>query len=249
MKIKIGLFQFDTVWEDKEHNKKTILKIINSKKNKVDWLIFPEMTLTGFSMNVYKTELDCTDFDFFKNIAKESNCIVSFGGVIKNYNSLISVNPSGDILNQYFKNHLFSYGEENKYYKAGTKQEFFNVSSFNILPSICYDLRFSYLYWNNAIEADILLVVASWPESRREHWITLLKARAIENQAFIIGVNRVGNDPNVSYSGDSMVVDPLGNILLNCANKEGIFTTEIDINILKQSREKFCFLKDRTRSL
>lgn len=244
-KIKIALIQYDIIWEDKNKNKIKIIEILNKDNEKFDWLIFPEMTLTGFSMDVDKTELNNTDFDFFSSIAKEKNCLVSLGGVVNKKNTLLTFSKEGVVDNHYNKNHLFSFSKEHEYYKVGTGQTPFIVAGASVYPAICYDLRFSYLFWNNAVHADIFLVVASWPEARRDHWLTLLKARAIENQTFVVGVNRVGSDPFVTYSGDSIIVDPMGNIVLNCGSSEGIFTTEINLDLINQARTKFSFLKDR----
>lgn len=247
MNIKIGICQFDIIWENKQKNKNKILSFLKSFKNndKPQWIIFPEFTLTGFSLNTKITNFTIEDIDFFKNLAKHQKIYLSVGMVLKNYNKLVTINSSGKIISEYSKTHLFSFGNETSIYKPGNKYTNFKIKNFTIVPIICYELRFPYLFWNCALNTDVYVVIANFPATRNEHWITLLKARAIENQAFVIGVNRTGKDPNIEYTGNSLVISPSGEELLNCKNKEGIWTVNLDKKILLETRKKFPFLKDR----
>ncbi len=246
--MKVGLFQYNISWENKAENKNKILSILSGSDLKnIDWIIFPEMTLSGFSMDLSKTTINNDDIKFFKDLALVHKCNISFGGVIESNNRNITISRSGKILSQYSKIHLFGYGDEHNHYKPGKENLTFNIDNFIVCPSICYDLRFPYLFWNQAVKTHVFYVIANWPASRREHWITLLKARAIENQSFVVGVNRCGNEPKLTYSGDSMILDPLGNELVNCANKEGLNSAEIHVEELLKIRQSFPFLKDRLK--
>ena len=246
--MKLGLFQYDISWENKTANKSKILSILATAGAKnVDWIIFPEMTLSGFSMDLSKTTIDDADIDFFKRISKDYNCNVSFGGVVDSNNRNITVNTHGDVISEYSKVHLFGYGEETSHYKKGKKEISFEMDGVKIVPLVCYDLRFSYLFWDHAARTDVFYIIASWPASRRTHWIDLLKARAIENQCFVIGVNRVGTDPKLTYSGDSMVIDPMGKEILNCHDVEGLHIAAINVEEVLRTRTSFPFLKDRLK--
>ena len=246
--MKIGLFQYNMAWENKDENKSKILSLLASSDTKnIDWMRFPEMTLTGFSMDLSKSTINDEDINFFKKISKDRSCNVSFGGVVNSNNRVITINKKGEVMNQYSKVHLFGYGDETKHYKAGSDETSFELEGLRIRPLVCYDLRFPYLFWDNAAKTDLFFVIASWPSSRRLHWTTLLKARAIENQCFVIGVNRIGNDPKLAYSGDSVILDPLGNEVLNCGQQEGLQTAEINVSEVLKTRESYPFLKDRLR--
>lgn len=240
--------QYDIVWENPTLNKPKIINLLRSiEDDKVDWIIFPEASLTGFSMDASKTEAVDGDITFFKELAEKFKCYVTFGAFKERKNNLFTFSPSGKIVGEYAKMHLFSYAGEHAIYKPGCGQRPLHILDFNIEPSICYDLRFSYLYWYKAVSTDVFLVSANWPEARREHWITLLKARAIENQCFVIGVNRTGKDPKVSYSGDSMIIDPFGRRILDCGSKEGVFKAELEKALLAKVRETYPFLNDRIK--
>ncbi len=246
--MKIGIVQYDIIWEDHKLNREKIDSIINagiSSKSQLDWLIFPEMSLSGFSMNIEKTVLSLEDEGFFRNLAQKWTAFVTYGGVKGNNNRSITIDSNGNSVYEYSKIHLFSYADEDKYYSPGCTHNSVLLSGVCVVPLICYDLRFPYLFWKKAIEADVFVVIANWPESRISHWNALLKARAIENQAYVIGVNRIGSDSNVVYCGNSMVIDPMGNILLDCGNNEGIFVHDLDKEVVTQTRKKLDFLNDR----
>jgi len=246
--MKVAVVQYDIAWENPTLNKPKIMNLLEPiKGTKVDWLVFPEATLTGFSMDASKTEVLDGDITFFKQLAENFECYVTFGAFKDRKNCLFTFSPTGKIIGEYAKMHLFSYAGEQAIYKPGSGQRPLQILDFNIVPSVCYDLRFSYLYWDKAIDTDVILVSANWPEARREHWLTLLRARAIENQCYVIGVNRIGKDPKVSYSGDSMVIDPFGRTILDCGNKAGVFKAELDKALAKKIREMYPFINDRIK--
>lgn len=247
--MKIALAQFDMGWEDKKTAKEKILSLIEgcSPEEHIDWLIFPEMTLSGFSTNPEKTSLDAADLAFFADLARQRSMTVSFGGVEDGHNNLITMDTAGKIVSRYSKTHLYSFAHEDVPYRPGSKLERFPLNGMTIAPLVCFDLRFPYLFWNQASKTDLFAVISSWPARRAEHWMRLLQARAIENQVYVIGVNRTGRDPSVEYSGNSMIFDPLGKILLDCQDKEGIFPCPTDItqSLVLKTRTRFPFIKDR----
>ena len=241
----VGLFQFNICWENKESSKVRILSLLKKNSKEFDWLIFPEMTLTGFSMNAEKTKLDESDLEFFKELAVHNNCFVTFGGNVQDKNTSMTIDSSGNFISFYEKNHLFSFAGENIAYKIGNHCENFSVNGFSISPAICYDLRFSYHFWNKAKTTDVYCIIANWPQTRKLHWRNLLIARAIENQTYVIAVNRTGEDPGNVYSGNSMVVDPLGTIVSEIESQEGIFIVGIENSKVLGVRKEFKFLSDR----
>ena len=253
--MKIALFQYSPEWENRQASKDKILRIISSDEEKVkgiNMLAFSEMTLSGFTLNKEASSLDEDDHIFFKNIAKKYSFAVAYCGVRDGYNTLFFIDKEGKQVSSYRKNHLFSYAGENKAYKAGDKCEPFALETQggNILisPAICFDLRFAYLFWENAAAADMYIVPAAWPQARLEQWKALLKARAIENQAFVAGVNRTGEEPGpLRYAGGTMLFDPLGNCIIDADNKEGIFAAEIDPGMPSEIRKKFQFMPERRK--
>lgn len=236
-------------WEDKAATKQRILSLMSacSPKERIDWVVFPEMTLSGFSMNKEKTSLDASDTAFFADLARRHKTCVSFGGVQDGRNDLVTLDASGKIISTYSKIHLYSFGSEDKTYRPGSRQEKFILNGMSVVPAVCFDLRFPYLFWNTAAEADLYVVIASWPARRAEHWMRLLQARAIENQCYVVGVNRTGRDPMLEYSGNSMIFDPLGKVVLDCKTGEGVFITDTEIirELIVKTRTRFPFIKDR----
>ncbi|MFA6434270.1 MAG: nitrilase-related carbon-nitrogen hydrolase [Elusimicrobiales bacterium] len=247
--MKLALCQYDIKWEDKAANKKKILELFEAcaRKKEIDWLIFSEMTLSGFTMNAGAAELDDSDRDFFSGLARKNGINVSYGGVEGGFNNLITLDRRGVRVNTYSKIHLYAFGGEDKHYRAGTKQEAFELEGLRVMPAVCFDLRFPYLFWKLAEEVDLYLVIAAWPMRRAEHWMTLLRARAVENQAYCAGVGRVGFEGKVEYSGNSMCFDPLGKTVLDAGSAEGIFVCETGVSedLAAKTRERFPFLKER----
>jgi predicted amidohydrolase len=161
------------------------------------------------------------------------------------------MDPTGKLISSYSKIHLYSFGGEDQKYLPGSKQTKFLIDNMSIVPAVCFDLRFPYLFWNTAAEADLYVVIASWSARRSEHWMRLLQARAIENQSYVVGVNRTGRDPILEYSGNSMIFDPLGKVVLDCTDREGVFVAQADVarDLVLKTRTRFPFLKDRRKDL
>ncbi len=249
--MKLSLVQFAPVWENKSENMKKILTILKKKSNLGEILVFPEMTLTGFTMNASKMAEDIKGdtITFFSGIAKLFQINIFAGAIEKDginyFNSLVHLNSNGKVKAKYRKIHPFSYSTENKYYKGGELPSVTKLSGIKIGLSICYDLRFPELFRFYAKErVDLIINIANWPDTRIDHWRTLLKARAIENQCYVAGVNRVGNDTKLHYNGFTSLFDPMGKEILAIENKEAIVTTDIDMSYVKEVRKKLPFLND-----
>lgn len=253
--LKIGLAQMDIVWEDKEETKKKCINFFEkASKEKLDLLIFPEMTLTGFSMDVNKIgENNLETVKWFSKKSKKYNICTGFGFVdIKDNmgkNNFSVCTPNKGEISRYTKIHPFSYGGEDKYYLKGEEIKYFNIGGVNFSSFVCYDLRFPEIFQAASKKSEAILLIANWPESRREHWISLLKARAIENQSYICAVNRVGEGNGLYYCGDSMVIDPYGSVICTCKDEEKLLTADINEGEVKKCREKFRFKQDRREEL
>lgn len=248
--MKLNLVQYSPIWENKEENKSKILSLLVEECNN-SIIIFPEMTLTGFTMSMKHNaeELSGNSFRFFSEIAKRCKSEV-LAGIIevssgKYFNALLSINSKGDLKSVYRKIHPFSFSGEDKYYTAGNSPVTSEISGVKTGLSICYDLRFPELFRLYGKERVSLIVnMANWPDTRIEHWRTLLKARSIENQCYVAGVNRTGSDPKLVYPGFSSVFDPLGKEIAVLEEKEGVLTAEIEIEYVEEVRRKLPFLKD-----
>ncbi|MEA4826593.1 MAG: carbon-nitrogen family hydrolase [Clostridium sp.] len=253
--MKIALAQMDILWEDKENNKIKCENFIAQAKEKgADIIAFPEMTLTGFSQNVSKIgDTNNETIDWFKNQSIKYGIYTCFGYVekcdLKGKNKLAVISPEGKEISSYTKIHPFSYGNEDKFYYKGTDINLFNIGDTVVSTAICYDLRFPEIFQAASKSAELIIVIANWPKSRIDAWITLLKARAIENQCYIAGVNRVGNGDGIEYCGDSMIVDPKGNVLASSRDNEEIIIAEIDTKTVEQIRESFPYKMDRQEDL
>ncbi|HUX60069.1 MAG TPA: nitrilase-related carbon-nitrogen hydrolase [Ignavibacteriaceae bacterium] len=251
--MEIGLVQYCPSWENKDENKKKITSLLNTFiKDEVNLLIFPEMTLTGFTMSAEKfsEKLSGESFNYFSNIAQKFKSNI-LAGIIERedenfYNTLLHINKDGNIVKAYRKIHPFSISSEDKYYTKGKKPVVTKIDNWKVGLSICYDLRFPELYRQYCKEkVELIVVSANWSETRIEHWKTLLKARAIENQCYVAGVNRIGNDPKLVYPGFSAVIDPMGNEIISSINEEIIFCN-INSKVVNDIRAKLPFLTDIT---
>jgi len=249
-KFKIGLVQYSPAWENKSASKKKIINLLDETKE-LDLIVFPEMTLTGFTMNskAFSEELNEETHLFFSTIAKKKKWAVMYGviekGKRKNFNTLVHLNNQGKIISTYRKIHPFSYSKEDINFGKGKEIVITKVKGIKIGLSICYDLRFPELYRLYAKEkVEIIIDIANWPDTRIEHWRTLLKARAIENQCYVIGVNRVGDDPILHYNGFSSVFDPMGKEIVVVENEEKVIVAEIDKSYVDNVRQRLPFLKD-----
>ncbi len=249
--MKIGLIQYSPEWENKKKNREKINAILERDFSGHGLLILPEMTLTGFTMNtvMLSEQLEGESFRFYSGISKKYNADVLAGLIEEDngnfYNTLLHINTEGELKASYRKIHPFSYSTEDKNYKRGNKTVITKVKEFNTGLSICYDLRFPELFRQyGKAGAELIVVIANWPDTRIEHWRTLLKARAIENQCYVAGVNRVGNDPKLSYPGYTSVFDPLGIESIFEVNTEKIVDAEISKDRVEEVREKLPFLND-----
>lgn len=247
--LTVGLLQSDLFWEDEKSNHIKFGEII-SKKNKATLLVLPEMFSTGFSMSVKKLSqtMHGETVNWMKKMSSKYEVDLIGSAIIEEssnyYNRLLWVDSTGGI-NKYDKRHLFSFASEDKYYTAGTDKLVVNYKGWNIATFICYDLRFPVWSRNTEYMYDLAIYIANWPETRKEHWKSLLVARAIENQSYVMGVNRVGTDGNgLSYSGDSMLVDPLGNIIFLGSKVELYQEITLDKSTLLEIRKSFRFLPD-----
>ena len=248
--MKITIIQHDTIWEDKPANIKNIERIISKLSEKPDIVVLPEMFTTGFTSNAGRLaeDLNGATFQWMSNLSITGNFAVCGSIIIwsdgKYYNRFLFITPEKKNF-YYDKRHLFSLGGENEIYTKGKLRQVINYDNFRFLPIVCYDLRFP-VWCRNRGDYDVLICIASWPEIRRDAWNSLLKARAIENQSYAIGVNRTGTDNDgYKYAGDSVVLDPLGNIVGKVGEyQEGSVTVEISLSELKTFRGKFPFWKD-----
>jgi len=249
--MKLSLVQYNPKWEDKEENKSKLNSLLTSKTEDVDLLIFPEMTLTGFTMRSesYGESLESESFNYFAGLAQDFDCDV-IAGIIeyssgKYFNTLLHISRDGKLKNSYRKIHPFSYSNEDKHFSAGFEPVISDINRWSTGLSICYDLRFPELcrfYGKEKVK--LIINIANWPNTRIEHWNTLLKARAIENQCFVVGVNRVGDGLRLHYNGFSSVYDPMGNSIVSVKNEEGIIIADIDKQQVEATRKKFPFLND-----
>jgi len=249
--LNIALIQTDLYWEDPVSNRKMFEEKIASIPDDVDLIVLPEMFTTGFTMkpeNMLLSESEGS-LDWMKQIAQEHQ-VALVGSIIfqengKFFNRLYFTAPEGDIVS-YDKKHTFTLAGEDEVYEAGTKKVIFEYKGFKICPMICYDLRFP-VWSRNVEDYDILIFVANWPKKRVNAWDTLLKARAIENMAYCVGVNRTGKDGlDFEYPGHSAVYDVLGQTLAFSKNEEILYAT-LTKEYIESTRKKLRFLEDRDR--
>jgi omega-amidase len=248
--MKISIIQPETIWEDKLANFKKIEQIVRNIGCKTDIVVLPEMFATGFTLRAesFSEEDTGETFNWMENLSQSGNFAVCGSFIVRSvdnyFNHFSFITPQKEYFS-YNKRHLFSLGGENKIFSCGNKRQVFNYYGFRFLPIICYDLRFP-VWIRNRGDYDVIICVASWPEVRREAWNSLLKARAIENQCYVVGANRVGTDnEGLKYAGDSVIIDPLGKIIGSVAEyEEGSTTVEISLSDLQNFRKKFPFWKD-----
>lgn len=251
--LTISLVQSDLVWENKTANLRHFASLLQQIPQESKVVVLPEMFQTGFSMQVQKLSetMDGETLTWLKEMAFTHKKIITGSLIMEEngnyYNRLIWMQPNG-VYYYYDKRHLFAFAGEDKHFSSGNKKLIVSVNGWKICLQICYDLRFP-VWARQDMQPenryDLLIYVANWPQRRSIAWRTLLQARAIENQCYVAGVNRIGNDGNDFYhSGDSSLVDPLGNILWHCENDAQIFTYTLLKDDLTEIRNKFPFLND-----
>jgi omega-amidase len=249
--LKIIGIQADLVWENPKQNITFFEEKIAPLENDVDLIVLPEMFTTGFTMNPEKVAEKMTGFSvsWMRKIAKEKQTAICGSLVIsdfnKFYNRFVFVHPSGEI-ETYNKKHSFTLAGEDKVYTSGTKKIIIEYKGWKICPLICYDLRFP-VWARNTENYDLLIYIANWPVARVSAWDTLLKARAIENMSYVVGVNRTGKDANnYEYSGNSLLIDYLGKELSSLEKNElGIVTATFVKSDQDKIRKKLGFLTDK----
>lgn len=249
--LKVSAIQTDIVWEDREANLKQLEGQLN-KIEKQDIILLPEMFTTGFTMNApkYADSMMGTTVHWMKNMAKKTGAAVGGSVIIRDsgnyYNRFLWAEPKGDV-HYYDKRHLFSYGKEDKSFTAGEERVIIEYKGWKINLNICYDLRFP-VWSRNQSDYDILIYVANWPEQRSLAWKTLLQARAIENQAYVIGVNRIGEDgAGNNYVGDTTIIEYDGKVIDSMHIESGIVRSMFNKKRLKNFREDYRFLEDADR--
>jgi len=248
--MKTVLIQTDIVWENPSKNRKNLEEKINTISDKIDLIILPEMFTSGFTMqpdNVAET-MNGDSITWLRNIAKNKNCAITGSLVItennKLYNRMVFVFPDGEI-QHYDKKHLFTLASEDQIYTSGKEKVIVNYNEWKICLQVCYDLRFP-VFSRNIENYDLLIYVASWPKVRTNAWDILLKARAVENLSYTIGVNRIGTDNNnLDYIGHSQIIDELGNFIIEPTEIEGVFIADLDKNKMLETRNKLNFLNDK----
>ncbi|URC13394.1 nitrilase family protein [Flavobacterium sp. B183] len=248
--MKIALIQSNLYWENASENRKQFETKINLIDADVNLIVLPEMFSTGFTMNAAAVAetMQGETISWIQSLAKQKKAAIVGSLVIveneKYYNRMVFVFPSGE-LQYYNKRHLFSLAGEDQFYTRGDEKVIVNYLNWKICLQVCYDLRFP-VFARNVENYDLLLYVANWPKVRTNAWDALLKARAIENLSYVIGVNRVGLDANnFEHIGHSQAVDFLGNYILEPQESEDVFVVELDKNSMLEIRKKLDFLSDK----
>lgn len=250
----IAALQTDIVWEDPEANFAKLRPLLaRAAASGARLIVLPEMYACGFSMSTARiTEPPGGPSVAF--LIEQARTLGAWlcgsvpelpnPGADKPANTLVLAGPSGE-LHRYRKRHPFSFADEHLHYVAGEPLLTVEIEGVRVSTFVCYDLRFADDFWTLATGTDLYLVIANWPERRREHWKTLLRARAIENQAWVVGLNRVGEGNGVVYSGDSMIIDPWGEVVVMASRDETMLLADIDPARVADARQKFPVLRDR----
>lgn len=250
----VTALQFDIAWENKPANFATVRRLLAAAPPARGALVvLPEMFATGFTMNTaamaeaYGGETE----QFLAGAAREFGIYLMAGAAMRgrdgrSRNKALVFSPAGQLLSFYAKMRPFTPGGESEHYTAGERPVAFRWNGCTVSPFICYDLRFPELFRQAAAahRPELFTVIASWPEKRLHHWVRLLQARAIENQAYVIGVNRVGSDPYYAYRGQSLVIDPQGEILADAGEGKGFISAALDLDALRKYRAGLPFLDD-----
>lgn len=246
--LKITIIQSDLAWEDKMRNMGIFSQLINAGES-ADVILLPEMFTTGFSMHAEKLaeKMNGPSVEWMFHTAQKKNSVIAGSLIIeeegKYYNRFIWMRPDGNY-DTYDKRHLFSLGDEHNHYTPGNKKIIVELNGWRICPLICYDLRYP-VWARNRNDYDLLLYAANWPEKRIYAWKHLLIARAIENQAYVAGVNRIGTDGNnIYHSGNSLVLSAMGEILWESSNERAVFTTTLSMQSLLDIRKRLPFMQD-----
>lgn len=245
--LKVTVIQSDLIWEDHQGNRDAFQAKINALEDTPDLIVLPEMFNTGFSMESSKLaeQMDGPTVQWMRAVAAQKSCVVTGSIIVEErgqfFNRMLWMRPDGTH-EHYDKRHLFRMAGEHEHFSPGERKTIVELKGWKICLQVCYDLRFPvYVRNRNEDRYDAILYVANWPAARSNAWSTLLLARAIENQCYVVGVNRVGEDgKGIAYSGDSVIVDPKGQVMSHLIpSQEGIETMELDLSALNEFREKF----------
>ncbi len=251
--MKAHLVQLDIVWEDKAANRNRVKQLIEQTDLAVgDLIVLPELFDVGFTLNTSIAHDDGTTLAFLQSLADETACTVHGARALLPsdqrlaYNCATICQPgNAEPVCEYQKIHPFSFGRESESYTGGSTLGKYDWNAMHVCPVICYDLRFPELFRLGSKQgAEVFVYGANWPSPRQSHWRTLSIARAIENQAFVIAVNRCGNDPHLPYSGGSIVIDPKGEIIGELGDNEAVLSVEIDPGVARDWRTTFPALRD-----
>ena len=249
MSLKVALVQYDIVWENVDANLKRLTALLEDLDKDVDLVVLPEMFATGFSMDsqYIVQEMDGDVVVWMKKMAFRTGAAmlgtqaVSEGN--RNYNRALFATPSGNVY-YYDKRHLFSPGRENQHYAQGTGRKVFVYKGVRILPQICYDLRFP-VWSRNKSDYDVAVYMANWPAARSKVWDTLIQARAIENQCYVVAVNRIGSGGGIDYGGGSKVINFKGDVVMDVqTGRDVVGYYDLDLGALTAFIKKFPTLKD-----
>ncbi len=253
--MRAHLVQIDIRWQDKQANFERVLGLLDPIDVAAgDMVLLPEMFDTGFSMDTAQTaDKDARTLGFLAELATDFKAYVLGGRTVhachcaKASNTLSILSPKGSLVDEYQKIHPFSIGREHEAFEGGTRLVTFNTAdpALTVCPTICYDLRFPELFRAGLSRgAQVFSVHACWLSTRHAHWQTLALARAIENQAYVLAVNRTGRDPNAAYLGGTIAVGPRGDVLGELGDQEGVLSVDIDVDEVRRWREKFPAVRD-----
>lgn len=255
--MNVIALQYDIAWENKVANFAKVHKLLTEASPARDSLVvLPEMFATGFSMNVdaIAEPYGGPTERFLADTAREFGICLLAGAAMRGRggrarNKALVFSPGGELLSFYAKLRLFTPGGEPEHYQAGQQPAAFRWGDWTVSPFICYDLWFPEIFRDAAAarQPELFVVIANWPAKRIQHWVKLLQARAIENQAYVIGANRLGSDPYYTYAGRSLIIDPQGEILADAGDRDGCVRAQLDLADLRKYREGLPFLADIKR--
>jgi len=249
--MRVAAIQHDVRWEDRDATLRHVEPMVASAVDQGARLVLlPEMFAVGFSMEPQRVAepVDCPTCEWL--LREASAYDIWIGGSIteespdKPRNVFVLASPGGDV-HRYAKIHPFTYSGEHEHYGAGTEHVTVDVEGLRVSLFVCYDLRFGDEFWSLARDTDLYLVPANWPAKRGHHWRALLMARAIENQAYVAGCNRVGRADNLEYDGDSCIIDPMGEVLDSASGREAIVLGDVEPEMVRSTRARFPFIADR----
>ncbi len=253
MSVRVAAVQSDIAWENPRANFERLSPWLDAAQAAgARLVVLPEMYASGVSMNTAHiqeppggpSETFLVEQARVRGLWLCGSIPMLSEGYERPHNTLVFAGPDGQH-HTYRKIHPFTYAREHEHYAAGEGYLSFELEGLRVTGFICYDLRFADEFWACAAETDMYVVVANWPKTRRQHWSALLRARAIENQAYVVGCNRVGQGGKLEYSGDSAVLDPMGETLSSAASTETLLIADVDPAAVDETRERFPFLRDR----